>query len=170
MYRLDDALASPAEQGMDREAIQFCLDLLATRLGQNRIPLDAAAVANIPMRDAPGLEIAHPEGAAGVIVTRQILGAEDAVSSLMTLMLQANLDWSRSGGGSFGLSPDGRVTLSCFIRLADFDAERAEAELEAFVELTDAWRAQAGLLLDELPGDDAEDEGGGRGPTLDQLA
>ncbi len=179
--RIQQASASE----LSRADVQKILDQLAGHLGIASLKLDAEGSVELLVDDEVPLTLVHLPGFPGVIVSAPLPDAPGARGDLLLYLLQANMSWTMTRGGAFGIlpaagpGPGTELRLCRHLLLPDRDLARIDRELSTFVDDLIRWTEEIDLYLDTLDGPDeddtgqthepASDSGPQRPPSLDQL-
>ena len=146
---LEDELQQLRDLRLTREDVDTLLDELGQRIGIEALKLNPQGVADLVFHDQLPLSLVYLEHLSGVVAAVPLtqLDADDPVA--LTQLLQANMNWAQTQGGSFGMIPGHPepMLLRLFVPRPG-DAQRLEQQLAAFVQLATQWR--------DKPGTDAE--------------
>ena len=140
--QLDKEFAELADAWLTREQMDGRITELGRHLGLDGLALDDAGMAVLEMTD-DGMEIVlwHPPDSPALIASAPVGGAETVATPLLTHLLQANMDWGFTLGGTFGMDPDGKqLMLSKVMMVANRTIGQMDTDLAQFLKLARTWR------------------------------
>ncbi|MEM1112784.1 MAG: CesT family type III secretion system chaperone [Pseudomonadota bacterium] len=143
---------------LPRQEISHLLTRYGERLGIDSLQLDEAGTAGLCIDGRINVALAHLPQFAGLVIMLEMTDLAVSDPLLRKRLLQANLDWSRTAGGSFAAIPGQcQVVLLRLIHLVDDDLDRIDHELAMLVEfvgeLNDELETEA-LVGESRPGTD----------------
>ncbi|MCP3880310.1 MAG: type III secretion system chaperone [Sulfitobacter sp.] len=145
----DTVLEQVTGTQMERGEIAALLGELGQRVGLNGLTLGTDGTAVLTLDDELEIWLSHQPGFAGITVTAPLPDDPAGRPALLRQLLQSNMDWGTTGGGTFCLLPaTGLLALCRRIALADRDLDRIGTELAAFVELAGTWMREISLYAD----------------------
>jgi hypothetical protein len=153
---VESALQQMRDVQLTREDVDKVLAELAERIGVASLALDENNVVSFTVDDEIEITLVHIPHLPGIVAASPVPDRPGERGDLLKRLLQANMSWELTHGGTFGMIPPGKELMLCrLIPLADKSVERLETELAGFAELAGSWQAQVEDFLDFLPeGDD----------------
>ena len=159
---MESELAQMREMKLSREQVDEILKDLGKIVGLEDLVLDENGVAELTVDDSTDLSLIHLETFPGIVAAVAMPEGAEAESKVLRRLLQVNMSWSLTQGGSFVFVPP-QLALCRMIPLTPGDSARLDRELATFVALGNAWRDEiVACLRGETPEDPAtslEDNG-----------
>jgi hypothetical protein len=170
---VEQRIQQAAASDLSRADVQQILDQLARHLGIAALTLDGDGSAELLIDDEVPLTLIHLPGFPGLVVSAPLPDAPGARGDLLLYLLQANMSWTMTRGGAFGILPaagpgsETELRLCRHLLLADRDLARIDRELGTFVDDLIRWTEEIDLYLDSLDGPDQDATGQALEPTPD---
>lgn len=136
---IEAELARLRETQLNREQVDEIVAGLGKIIGVDDLALDESGVAELVVDEDIELSLIHLPHFPGIVAAIPMPEGAENDGQLLRKLLQANMSWAMTQGGSFAFVPP-RVALGRLIPLTQTDSERLDRELAAFVELATAWR------------------------------
>ena len=149
---LDRELQQLRNVRVTRADVDAVLAKLGPLIGMDSLALDAQGTADLIFDQRLPLSLVYLEHLPGVVAAVPLTGVDEDDPATLVRLLQANMDWAQTQGGSFGLLP-GRSepmllrllplkTSATSATSENADAARLHRDLTAFVQLAATWQAQ----------------------------
>lgn len=148
---IESELARLRETQLDRAQIDEIIRELGEIIGVEELELDESGVAELFIDDDVELSLIHLPAFPGIVAAIPMPEGAENDGPLLRRLLQSNMTWALTQGGSFVLAPP-RVALCRLIPLANQDSERLDRELAMFVELAMSWRDEVAAYLNGVDG------------------
>ena len=152
---LQDVIQSDS---LSRDEVNAILNGYGEYLGLNDLSLDANDTAGLEIDEAIAIGLIYVPGLPGVIVAAELDSEIADHPSVLKMLLQANLSWEATQGGTFAIVPPENDVLLCrFLALTNNKPhESIDRELGMFVELVETWQETIDMeLLADEKADDA---------------
>jgi hypothetical protein len=148
---LERTLVELAERQWSREEVSGLVAAFGRSKGAEGLGLDANGMAWLTIDDAIDVCLIHLPHLAGLVAAapmpQEVL--DDAAG--LRGLLQANMSWPQTQGGSFAILPAADEPMLCrLIPLVAMDPDLLDQQLAAFVELAQDWYDRIDLYLDHL--------------------
>lgn len=157
-HALEARVAKTVETKLERADVEAVLAAFTRRNGLPDMAFDEDGTVEMTIGDELDVTLAlvpHFAGLLAVAALPEELAERDDITRRL---LQANLSWPLTSGGTFARLPEGGAPAFCkLIGLAERDDRVFERELMAFAERAQAWLEEIGLTID-LPADAEDDE------------
>lgn len=139
--KCDAALQEIYGRTFERADAEAVLADLARHIGCERLELDEQGVAEITVDGDVDVMLLHLPHLPGLVAAAVV--AEDAADggALARRLLQANMSWAVTHGGTFAMLPGRPEVMLCrLVALAGRDVAGLDRELATFVDLVRVWR------------------------------
>lgn len=160
---VESSLQELAGSVLTRSDMAQLVEAFGARVGADGLRLDEDGVAALTVDDELEICLIHLPHWPGLVAAAPLPEAARTSDAVLRALLQANMSWERTGGGSFALVPQTNQPMFCrLIPLATPDAAALDRQLAEFVELAQAWHDEIELFLDDQ--DDDEEPAAGLVP------
>ncbi|MCP3881572.1 MAG: type III secretion system chaperone [Sulfitobacter sp.] len=164
--RVDTEIIKLADTELTRAQIDARLADLGHYLDLDELSLDEEGMAVLEMDDALSMSLIHLPGSPGLIVSAPVGNAELVPTELLAHLLQSNMDWELTQGGTLGVDPTGKhLLISRVLIVADRSAKQMDGDLAGFLELARNWRDETLAFI----GDDDEPQTPGPSPEAGSI-
>lgn len=155
---IDAAFQRMHDQAFGRDEAQALLDGLSAHLEMERLVLNEDGAAEMTVDGDLDVSLLHIPPLPGLVVAAAVA---DEGAEIARRLLQANLSFELTQGGSFVMLPGQTVPMLCrLITVSPDNADQLDRELALFVELVRAWRDE----LDDFEDGDEQDTSAPRPP------
>ena len=138
---LESELAQLRDTNLSREQIDEIVRGLGQIIGLEDLELDEHGVAELTVDDSLELSLIHIPTYPGIIAAVAMPERAEENTSVLRKLLQVNMSWSLTQGGSFVFVPP-RLALCRLVPLTAGNSKLLDRELATFVALGKAWKAE----------------------------
>ncbi|MEM7021001.1 MAG: type III secretion system chaperone [Pseudomonadota bacterium] len=146
--QIEAAIRKASSAHLTRDDVQGRLNEAARHLEIDSLCLDQNGVASMAIDDETELLLMHRPHLPGIVVAVPMPAEAAAHVGVLRQLLRANLSWTSTQGGSFGLVPGTQAPLlSRLILLNGIHAEELAKQITSFIVFAEGWLAKIELEL-----------------------
>lgn len=146
---LETAIMEVADAAWTRADVEDLIAAFAERTGTPGLALDEDGVARMSVDDEIDIALIHYAHFQGLVAASPMPPEVRGDDVVLRALLRANMSWSETKGGTFGMMPQGNVPVLCrLIPFVSMDAEALGVHLAEFIGLVREWHAEIYTYLD----------------------
>lgn len=148
---IETALQHMSQAKLSRQDVQAILTQYAKHIGVEALALNKEGTVQITIDNETELSLVHLPHFPGLIVASPMPKKASQHRAILCELLQANMSWEMTHGGSFAMLPPGNDLMLCrLVSLATGDIELLDRELAAFVGLAQHWHKKITADLESI--------------------